>query len=38
MVISIPAAAPSGGNGLAWEVAPQTYLPPFAAAMVLVRP
>lgn len=38
MVIGVPVAAPLGANGLAWELAPQTYLPAFASASVIVRP
>lgn len=36
MVVRVPATAPSGPNGLSWQLAPKTYLPPFASARVLV--
>jgi hypothetical protein len=36
MVLRVPVAAPLGANGLFWELAPRTYLPPSADARVLV--
>jgi Protein of unknown function (DUF4232) len=36
MVLRVPADAPLGVNGLGWELAPRTYLPPFVGAPVLV--
>lgn len=36
MVLRVPASAPVGPNGLAWQLAPKTYLPAFATARVLV--
>jgi hypothetical protein len=36
MVLRLPGDAPLGVNGLGWELAPRTYLPPFVAARVLV--
>jgi hypothetical protein len=36
MVLRVPRTAPRGANGLFWELGPTTYLPPTAAARVLV--
>lgn len=36
MVLRLPADAPLGVNGLGWELAPRTYLPPFVDGRVLV--
>jgi Protein of unknown function (DUF4232) len=36
MVIRIPADAPRAGGAVAWELGPNTYLPPFAAAKLIL--
>ena len=37
MVLRVPRAAPRGANGLFWELAPTTYLPPSTAVRVVVE-
>jgi hypothetical protein len=38
MEIPVAAHTRPGANGLSWELAPRTYLPPFATAAAWVVP